>query len=103
MLSQGCRVCQSLEVRRSRSEDRNQRASCVPGKCWSRVFFPEPAENLYYAVPIDIYDDLVVPQALTSFHRTKVPQQAKMTIAHASQSAILEPRQKLHRFDSVLR
>jgi hypothetical protein len=26
-----------------------------------------------------------------------------MTIAHASQSAILEPRQKLHRFDSVLR
>jgi hypothetical protein len=70
------------------------RPSAIIRRAGSRRFLStdQSAEKLHHAAPIEVQDDLVVLQALTSFHRTKVPQQAVMTIAHSSQSAILEPR-----------
>ena len=54
------------------------------------------AEKLHHAPPVEVDNDLVVLHALTSFHRTQVPQKAVMTIAHPSQSTALEHTPRMH-------
>ena len=44
----------------------------------------QPPENLNQATPAEVDDDFVVLHALSTLHRTQIPQKAIMTIAHPS-------------------
>ena len=56
----------------------------------------QPPDELHHAAPAEIDDDLVVLHAVTALHGAEASQEAIVTIAHPSQSAVLEDCQGTH-------
>jgi hypothetical protein len=53
-------------------------------------------EQLRHSAKVEVDDHLMMLHALAALHRAKVPHDAIVTVAHASQSAILEHRGRMH-------
>jgi hypothetical protein len=63
-----------------------------PPLAW-RLSINQPPEKVHHAAAAEIDDDLVVLHAVTTLHRAEIPQKAIVTIAHPSQSEVLEHTQ----------
>jgi hypothetical protein len=53
-------------------------------------------EQRHHSTAVEVDDHLMMPHALAAFDRAKVPHDAIVTVAHASQSAILEHQPRMH-------
>jgi hypothetical protein len=62
-------------------------------------FYQNPTGELDEPSKGEVHDDLVVLHCLPAFHRTEIPQQAVMAIAHAGKTAVFEVRHsvRMHR------
>jgi hypothetical protein len=56
----------------------------------------QPPEELHHAAPAEIDDDFVVLHAVTALYGAEASQEAIVTIAHPSQSAVLEQAPRMH-------
>lgn len=68
-----------------------------------RLSINQPPERLHQATPAEIDDDFVVLHAIATLHGAKASQKTIVTIAHPSQSAVLEHAPRMHWFRRCLR
>jgi hypothetical protein len=61
-----------------------------------RLSVNQPLEWLYQATPAEIDNHFVVLHAVATLHGTKASQKTIVTIAHPSQSAVLERAPRMH-------
>jgi hypothetical protein len=66
-----------------------------------RLSINPPPERLHQTTPAEIDDDFVVLHAIATLHGAKASQKTIVTIAHSSQSAVLEHAPRMHLIPSL--